>query len=78
MQLLLTTTTAIICILLYYNFKFEAGQLVEPYLVQTRDVNKVLYSALHGKYVCVVRGDNKLVIKFYTLVHINVTMPHLS
>lgn len=44
-------TAAIVCVLLYYNFQFEAGQLVEPCLVQTRNVSKVLHLALHGKYV---------------------------
>lgn len=48
----MATTAAVICILLYYNFQFEAGQLVEPCLVQTRDISKVLHSAQHGKYVC--------------------------
>ena len=49
-QLLMMTLTSIICILLYVNFQFEAGQLVEPCLVETRDVSKVLHSALRGKY----------------------------
>lgn len=48
LQLLMATVTSIICILLYINFQFEAGQLVEPCLVETRDVSKVLHSALHG------------------------------
>ncbi|XP_065890206.1 uncharacterized protein [Dysidea avara] len=47
-QMVLCTVTAVVCVLLYTNFQFEAGQLVERCLVETRDINKVLYSALHG------------------------------
>ena len=67
-------TTAIVCILLYYNFKFEAGQLVEACLVQTRDVSKVLHSVVHGKYVILLVFNNCN----DHLVHVNGTMLHLS
>lgn len=73
-QLLMVTAAAIVCILLYYNFKFEAGQLVEGCLVQTRDVSKVLQSVVHGKYVLLdmLNDYNDLV------VHGNGIMLHLS
>ncbi|KAM7444435.1 hypothetical protein ABFA07_006950 [Porites harrisoni] len=40
--------SVLICAILYHNFKTEVGDLIETYLVQIRDIDKVMKSAKTG------------------------------
>ena len=43
--------TAILLWVMVANFKFEAGDVIEKLLIQTRDLNKILQSSKSGKWV---------------------------
>nr|XP_009860064.1 uncharacterized protein LOC104266168 [Ciona intestinalis] len=41
-------STGILCCYLLYNFKFEVGDFIEHYLIQTREMQQVMHAAKHG------------------------------